>query len=70
MTAVDQLTIAVLPNGLVSRSEAAKFLGRKPVTLAAWATEKRGPEPINVQGRIFYRLEDLKRLSLGEGVPA
>ena len=57
---IDQVRVRVLPDGRVSRSDAAAYLGRKPKTLAMWALERRGPRIIRVGGRCFYKLEDLQ----------
>lgn len=63
---LDQARIRVLPDGRVSRNDAATFLGRKPKTLAMWALERRGPPSHLVGGRRFYRLDDLKQFAGGE----
>lgn len=54
-----QTTIKVLPDGRVSRADAAAFLGISPKTLAEWKRLGQGPRSIRVGGRIFYKLEDL-----------
>ncbi len=64
--AIEQVRVRVLPDGRVSRNDAAAFLGRKPKTLAMWALERRGPEIVRVGGRCFYRLTDLQRFAQGE----
>lgn len=63
----ERVRVRVLPDGRVSRSDAAAFLGRKPKTLAMWALERRGPQIIKVGGRCFYRLADLQHFAEGEG---
>ena len=60
---IDQVRVRVSPDGRVSRRDAAAFLGREPKTLAMWAYEKRGPKPISVGGRIFYKIEDLREFA-------
>lgn len=48
---------------LVSRSEAARVLGVRPLTLARWAALGRGPRFARhgkVGGRIYYAIEDLR----------
>lgn len=57
---IDLTSVRVLPDGRVTRAEAAKFLGFSIKTLAQWAWEGRGPRPRRVGGRVFYRLEDLQ----------
>jgi hypothetical protein len=58
--AIDQVRVRVLPDGRLSRNDAAAYLGRQPKTLAMWALEKRGPPIVHVGGRCFYRLADLQ----------
>lgn len=60
MPVVDQIRVRVLPDGRVSRDEAAKFLGISPKTLAQWKSLGRGPLPRKVGGRAFYYLRDLE----------
>lgn len=55
-----QLEIEVLPDGTVKRPDAAKFLGRRPQTLARWAARGVGP-PYFLLGKFaFYPLAGLK----------
>ena len=56
---VEPIRIRVLPDGRMDRENAAKYLGRKPKTLAMWQLEGRGPESILVGGRRFYYRETL-----------
>jgi len=63
---IDQIRVRVLPDGRVSRNDAAAYLGRKPKTLAMWALERRGPKIIRVGGRCFYLLDDLRRYVSGD----
>lgn len=65
---LERVRIRVLPDGRVSRNDAAAFLGRKPKTLAMWALERRGPAIHRVGGRCFYKLDELRRFACGEGV--
>jgi excisionase family DNA binding protein len=45
---------------LVSREQAAEFLGVRPQTLAAWASSRRYALPfVKVGRRVMYRLSDL-----------
>jgi hypothetical protein len=51
-------TRAALPT-----SEAAAHLGRQPQTLRGWACREDGPiRPVRVNGRLAWRVEDIKRL--------
>ena len=56
---VETIWVRVLPDGRVSRSDAARYLGLKPKTLAMWALSGRGPRSVKVGGRVFYFQEDL-----------
>ena len=66
---LERVKVRVLPDGRVSRNDAAAFLGRKPKTLAMWALEGRGPASMRVGGRRFYKLEELQRF-VGEEAAA
>lgn len=57
---VENISIRVLPDGRVNRSDAAAFLGRSPKTLADWSSNGSGPRPRKVGGRIFYYMHDLE----------
>lgn len=57
---VEFVKVRVLPDGRVSRADAAAFLGRSPKTLAEWHCKGLGPRAIKTGGRQFYRIEDLK----------
>jgi len=63
---LEDVRIRVLPDGRVSRRDAASYLGYQPQTLANWVQENRGPKPVRVGGRVFYRLDDLKMFAGGE----
>ncbi len=66
MEAIEQVRIRVMPDGKVSRKDAAAFLGRAPKTLAEWSVAGRGPKPIRVGGRCFYKLEELQAFAQGD----
>lgn len=57
---VEHVTIRVLPDGRVSRADAALFLGCTPKTMADWSSRGYGPLPRKVGGRIFYLMRDLE----------
>lgn len=57
---VDQIRVKVLPDGRVSRADAARFLGLAPGTLATWSSKSCGPRPRRVGGRIYYYVRDLE----------
>ena len=58
-TAVEQVRVRVLPDGRMSRRDAARYLGLKERTLAAWAMEGKGPPVVRVGSRCFYRRKDI-----------
>ena len=60
MVTYEQVRIRVLPDGRVSRADAAAFLGRSPKTLADWASRGAGPKARRVGGRIFHFMKDLE----------
>ena len=62
MHTIDQARVTVTPSGLLNRKDAAAYIGRQPDTLATWAKNGRGPSPVKVAGRYFYRLSDLNAL--------
>jgi len=57
---IQMTTIRVLPDGRVSRADAATFLGRSKKTLADWYSKGIGPKARKVGGRQFYYLRDLE----------
>ena len=56
---VEQVKVRVLPDGRLSRKDAARYLGRAEKTLAMWALQGKGPRQVKVGGRVFYYQEDL-----------
>ena len=63
---IEPVRVRVLPDGRLDRENAAKYLGRKPKTLAMWSMEGRGPSSVRVGGRIFYFQTDLDAFVRGE----
>ena len=51
--------VRVLPDGRMSRENAAKYLGLSAKTLAMWKLSGKGPPWVKVGGRIFYFRTDL-----------
>ena len=50
----------VIPTGLMTRAQAAKYLGVTEVTMAQMAHRGTGPQYAKLSGRLVrYRLEDL-----------
>lgn len=64
--AIDGVRVRVLPDGRMDRENAARYLGRKPKTLAMWALRGKGPRLVKVAGRIFYFREDLEAFVRGD----
>lgn len=56
----ERVRIRILPDGRMSRRDAARYLGLAEKTLAIWACEGRGPKGYKVGGRVFYFLDDLE----------
>ena len=63
---MEPIRIRVLPDGRMDRENAAKYLGRKPKTLAMWQLEGRGPKSVLIGGRRFYYQQVLDRFIGGE----
>jgi excisionase family DNA binding protein len=56
----EQAMAILCKSDLLSREEAARYLGVAPATLATWATTKRYPLPMVKIGRVVkYRQRDL-----------
>ena len=53
--------VRVLPDGRMSRANAADYIGRAVKTLAQWQTLGIGPASVLVGGRRFYYQEELDR---------
>lgn len=56
---IDLVRVRILPDGRMTRRDAAKYLGLKEKTLAMWAMTGKGPPVVRVGGRCFYRRSDL-----------
>ncbi|MDE2267802.1 MAG: helix-turn-helix domain-containing protein [Betaproteobacteria bacterium] len=51
------------PSHALTTAEAAAALNRAPQTLRRWACEESGPlRPVKVNGRLAWRVSDLRRL--------
>jgi hypothetical protein len=57
--------VRVLPNGNMDPPNAAKYIHRRPHTLAQWRCEDRGPPFVRVNGRIFYPKAGLDKFMAG-----
>ncbi len=64
--AIEQVRVRVLPDGRLTRKDAAKYLGRAEKTLAMWEMERKGPLSVLVGGRRFYFKDALDAFIRGE----
>ena len=64
--AVEQIRVRVLPDGRMTREDAAAYLGHRSKTLSMWQLQGKGPRSIKVGGRIFYYRTDLDSFIRGE----
>jgi hypothetical protein len=64
--ALDQVRVRILPDGRLTREDAARYLGHQPKTLARWQLEGHGPKSVLVGGRRFYFKRDLDAFIRGE----
>ena len=63
---IEQVRVRVLPDGRLTRKDAAKYLGRAEKTLAMWEMERKGPPSVLVGGRRFYFKDALDAFIRGE----
>ena len=63
---IERVRVRVLPDGRLSRADAARYLGRAKKTLEMWALTGRGPRFVRVGGRVFYYQADLDAFIGGE----
>ena len=63
---IEQVRVRVLPDGRMSRKDAAAYLGRAEKTLAMWEMEGKGPQSVLVGGRRFYFRDVLDAFIRGE----
>jgi hypothetical protein len=53
---------------VLSTAVAAAYINRKPQTLRKWACLEIGPlQPIRINGRLAWRVSDLRALLHGDG---
>ena len=64
------IKIRTLVNGHMDPSNAAIYIGRAVHTLAQWRCERRGPDFVRVNGRIFYPKAGLDKFMAGKPGPA
>src|SRR3954447_6746714 len=56
---VERVRVRVLPDGRMTREDAARYLGHASKTLAQWQIMGKGPRSVLVGGRRFYFKEEL-----------
>ena len=56
---VEHSRVRILPDGRLTRRDAARYLGVTSKTLAMWKLAGKGPQWTRVGGRIFYFREAL-----------
>ncbi len=66
VVATEQVKVRILPDGRLTRRDAARYLGRAEKTLAMWGMEAKGPRSVLVGGRRFYFKNDLDTFIRGE----
>ena len=67
---IDKVNVRVLPDGRMTRRDAARYLGYEQKTLAMWHLEGKGPRSVKVGGRRFYFRDDLDSFIRGAPCPA
>ena len=63
---VEHVHVRILPDGGMTRKDAARYLGMRPKTLAMWQLDGRGPRSVRVGGRRFYFQVELDAFIRGE----
>ena len=63
---VEHVKVRVLPDGRMTRRDAARYLGLDEKTLANWQLMSKGPRSILVGGRRFYFKRDLDAFISGD----
>ena len=56
---IESVCVRVLPDGRMTRRDAARYLGAAEKTLAMWKVAGKGPRAVKVGGRCFYFRDDL-----------
>ena len=63
---VERVRVRILPDGRMSRADAALYLGAAEKTLAMWQLQGKGPRSVKVGGRVFYYRRDLDAFISGD----
>lgn len=67
---ITQCPVLVTPDGRLTRHDAANYLGVAAQTFANWNTQGRGPKPLRMGRKVFYRLDDLDAFLASTGLAA
>jgi hypothetical protein len=62
---IERVRVRLLPDGRMTRDDAARYLGHASKTLAMWALQGKGPRSVKVGGRVFYYRADLDAFVAG-----
>jgi hypothetical protein len=55
----------------VNTPDAAAMIGKRPQTLRRWACQGSGPiQPVRINGRLHWKVRELRALAAGETVAA
>lgn len=55
----DRVRVRLLPDGRMTRRDAARYLGVSEKTLAMWALSKKGPPSVRMGWRCWYYIGEL-----------
>lgn len=58
---VERVRVRILPDGRMTRRDAAQYLGLAEKTLAMWSSAGKGPPSMKVGGRVFYYQHELDK---------
>ena len=58
--------LELITKSVLTTQEASYYLNRQPQTLRCWAMKQHPIRAINVNGRLGWRVSDIKRLVGGE----
>ncbi len=65
-TAVEQVRVRVLPDGRMTRDDAARYVGLASKTLSNLELRGEAPRSVKLRGRVFYFRADLDAFIRGE----
>lgn len=63
---LEQVRVRILPDGRMTRRDAATYLGMAEKTVAMWAMDGKGPDVHKLGGRCFYYKDELDAFIRGE----